>query len=176
MEEALQITQLITNIIIILLFLGLVILLFGVIKQIKKISAKIENLSKDISDVKPKVTEAIDKINSISDNVNSVVKKVNDNMDILGTVVDRFKDTADSIIDFEKKIQSKIEPPVMDTLNTISAVSVGVKTFMDSWKNKRKSNVNDHNSDPALIEIQDSIGDVNKELEEINTKLSDMQK
>lgn len=176
MEEALQITQLITNIIIILLFLGLVILLFGVIKQIKKISAKIENLSKDISDVKPKVTEAIDKINSISENVNSVVKKVNDNIDILGTVVVRIKDTADSIIDFEKRIQTRIEPPVMDTLNTITAVSAGVKTFIDSWKNKSSNRTYNFDSDEKLIDIKDSIDDVNKELEEVNTRLTDLQK
>lgn len=178
MEETLQITQIITNIVIILLFIGLVILVFGFIKQAKKITAKVEDLSKDFSVIKPKVVESIEKINNLSDNVNGVVTKVNENVDVLSTVVDKVKDTAESILEFEKKIQNTIEPPVMDTLNTVTALSVGVKTFIDSWKRNR--NADTKNDEPVinerLDELNDSLIDVNKELEEVNSRLTDLQK
>lgn len=176
MEETLQITQIITNIILILLFIGLVILVFGFIKQAKKITAKIEGLSGDLADIKPKAAETIDKINSLSDNVNGVVTKVNENVHVLSTVVDKFKDTAESIIEFEKKIQSTIEPPVMETLNTVTAVSAGVKTFIDSWKRNKSSDKSNIDLNEKLEDLNESIIDVNKELEEVNTRLSDLQK
>ncbi|MDQ3020910.1 MAG: hypothetical protein M3R36_10115 [Bacteroidota bacterium] len=176
MEEALQYTQLITNIIIILLFIGLVILVFKLIKQIKKITEKVEAFSNDFNDIKPKIFETLDKVKSISDNVNKVITKVNQNVDILGTIVDKVKDTAESIIDFEKKIQSRIEPPVMDTVKTISGISAGVKTFIEVWKNKKKNKVNSAYSSEKFDEMTYSMDEVNKELEEVNLKLSDLQK
>ncbi|MEO8210214.1 MAG: hypothetical protein ABI840_06610 [bacterium] len=176
MEEALQYTQLITNIIIILLFIGLVILVFNLIKQFKKVTEKIEGFSSGFNEIKPKILESLDKINSLSDNVNKVVTKVNQNVDVLGTVVDKVKETAESIIDFEKKIQSRIEPPVMDTVKTISGISAGVKTFFDVWKNRKTNKVNSDYSDEKFDELRDSMDEVNKELEEVNLKLSDLQK
>ncbi len=178
MEEALQYTQLITNIIIILLFLGIMILVFNLNKQFRKITKKVEGLSSDVKEIKPKVIESFDKIILLSDNINTAVKKVNENIDVLGTVVDKVKVTADSIIDFEKKVQSRIEPPVMDTVKTITAVSAGVKTFFDTWKNKstKKNYATGFRTDETLDGLEDSMEEVNKELEEVNSRLSDLQK
>lgn len=176
MEEALQITQLITNIIIIILFLGVVIVLFGLIKHAKKITEKVELLTKDFEDIKPKVFETVDKANSLSDNVNSFVTKINKNVDVLENVVEKVKDTAESILDFEKKIQSKIEPPVMDTVNTISAVSVGVKTFFDSWNSSKSKKIYETKHDEKIEALEDTMDDITKELEEVNARLTDLQK
>ncbi len=183
MEETLQITQIVINIIIMVLFIGLVILVFGLIRQGKKISDKIDNFSRDLSDIKPKVSDTIDKINSLTGNVNKIAINVNDKVDVLGTVVDQVKDTAESVIAFEKKIQTTIEPPVMETLNTITAVSVGVKTFIDSWKKNKTISIKmnrDMNKeaelDVKLEDIENTLEDVNKELDEVNSRLTDLQK
>lgn len=176
MEETLQITQIITNIIIILFFLSLVILVFGLIKQAKKITSKIDDFSKDFSDIKPKVVESLEKINSLSDNVNGVVLKVNDNVEVLTTVVEKVKDTAESVLEFEKKVQSSIEPPVMEALNTVTAVSVGVKTFFDSLKKNKNTKTFKPLINEKTEDLNESITDVNKELVEVNSKLSDLQK
>ena len=175
MEDALQYTQLAVNIIIILLFIMLVVMVSLLIKSIKKITTKVEDLSGTVMTIKPKVEAAIEKVNSLTDNVGKIVTKVNDNIDVLSTVVDKVKDTADSILEFEKRVQSRIEPPVMDTVNTIAAISVGVQTFIEKLKSskKKKSFPEDQGFD---IELSDSIDDVNKELEEVNAKLTDLQK
>lgn len=183
MEETLQITQIIINIIIMLLFIGLVILVFGLIKQAKKINEKIDSFSKDLSDIKPKISDSIDKINSLTENVNKIAIKVNDKVDVLGTVVDNVKDTAESILAFERKIQSTIEPPVMETLNTVTAISVGVKTFIDSWKKNKTVSIKMNRNmkkeaelDVKLENIENSMEEVNKELDEVNSRLTDLQK
>ncbi|MEO8664323.1 MAG: hypothetical protein ABI462_02410 [Ignavibacteria bacterium] len=173
MEDALQYTQLAVNIIIILLFIMLVILASLLIKSVKNITAKFEELTMSAKDLKPKVEATIEKINSLSDNVDVLVTKVNNNVDVVATIVDRAKFTADSIFDFEKKIQSRIEPPVMDTLNTIAAVSVGIKTFIDKLKSTKKKKT--FPEDKSFeIEINENIDEVNQELDEINSKLTDL--
>jgi len=149
LEETIQYLQIATNIIIILLFIGLVILVFTLLKTIKKASSKIDEVSLQIKDVKSKLEPAIDKFQGLTENVNRVISKVNDNIQVLSTVVDKVKDstesivnkvqdTTDSILSFERKVRNKIEPPVMETANTISAVSVGIKTFFNTYKNRKK--------------------------------------
>ncbi|HMQ67363.1 MAG TPA: hypothetical protein PKA90_00955 [Ignavibacteria bacterium] len=167
METALQITQLLTNIVVILLFGGILAVLINLIKNLKKLNIKVESFSKDFSDVKPKLVETIEKINYLTDNFTLVVKNVNDNIEVLGTVVDKVKDTADNIIEFEQKIQNSIEPPVMDTLNTITAVSVGVKTFFDTLKKNKTEkltesgyNYNDHfSSSEVSDDVEELLSD-----------------
>lgn len=176
MEEALQYTQLITNIIIIILFIGILIFLFSVIKAVKNLTDRVGKFSAEFSDVKPKIIDAIDKINMLSENVNSVVTKVNENVDVLETVVYKVKDTADSIIEFEKKVHQRIEPPVMETLSTITAVSAGIKTFIDTWKSKKSVRYEDSEISGDVFDIKEQVEEVNKELDEVNSKLSDLQK
>lgn len=158
METALQVTQLVTNIVVILLFAGILIVLFSLVKYVRKLSTKVDSFTKELSDVKPKVIETVEKINFLADSLTTVTNNVNDNIDVLGTVVNKVKDTADSIIEFEQKIQNTIEPPVMDTLSTISAVTAGVKTFIDKWKESKTRNSNDlsdsHNFGNELKELK----------------------
>lgn len=175
MEEALQISQLVTNIIIILLFILIVILIFKVIHTMRIVSEKVEKASVDFKDLKPKVETTVEKINSLSDNVNSLVTKINSNVDVVETVVNNVKGTVDDILEFERKIQQKIEPPVMDTLNTVNAISVGVRTFFDRLKSSKRQSLIDKELEEINI-VEDSMEDANKELDEINAKLSDLQK
>lgn len=172
MEETIQYLQIITGIIITILFIGLVILVFGLIKTMKSLSAKFEVLSSQMSDLKTKVDPAIVKFGDLTDNVNGVFSKINDNVEILGTVVEKVRDTADDIIKFEKKIQSQIEPPVMDTINTITAVSVGLKTFFDTFKEKSEKRKSYEYLNEKLEDTDEALEKVNEELNLINSKLN----
>ncbi|HMS66375.1 MAG TPA: DUF948 domain-containing protein [Ignavibacteria bacterium] len=172
MEETIQYLQIITNVIIILLFIGLVVLVFGLIKTMKSVSARVGSLSGEITDIKSRLEPAIDNFSDLTKNVNGVFVKVRENVDILGTVVEKVKDTTDNIIEFEKKIQSQIEPPVFETLNTISAVSLGIKTFFDAFKSKNNTGSNEVYIHDKIEEIEDSISDVNNELDKVNMKLN----
>jgi len=224
LEETIQYLQIATNIIIILLFIGLVILVFTLIKTLKKASSKIDEVSVQIKDIKGKldpviekvqgltenvnmvvskvkdhIEPVINKVGDLTDNVNNVITKVNENIVVLTTVVEKvkestdsivskvqdttesivskFQDSTDSIFAFERKVRNKIEPPVMNTANTISAVSVGIKTFFETYKNRRKNVKPSCGRDiEELIDMKESIGDVNKELEEVNERLIDLQK
>ena len=167
METALQITQLLTNIVVILLFAGILIVLFALVKYIKKLSKKVDTFSKDLSDIKPKLIETVEKVNFLADSLTTVTKNVNNNIDVLGTVVDKVKDTTESIIEFEQKIQNTIEPPVMETLNTITAVSVGVKTFLEAMKSSKSRRLGESENfsteDTYDYQINQDSDDINEE-------------
>lgn len=142
MEETLQISQIIVNVIIVVLFTVIIFFLVKISKLFVVISEKINSIADDSKELKPKIIATFEKIETLADSVTDISGKVNDNMDVLGTVVDNVKDSADKIINLQQKVMNEIEPPIMDTVNTISAVSAGVKTFFDAYKNKRN---NSHN-------------------------------
>ncbi|MBL0105949.1 MAG: DUF948 domain-containing protein [Ignavibacteria bacterium] len=172
METTIQYLQIATDIIIILLFIGLVILVFTLIKTLKYFSVKIEEMSVQVKDIKSTMNPAIDKFQDLTENVNGVFLKVRDNIDVLTTVVEKVRDTTDNIIEFEQNIQSKIEPPVMNTSNTFSAVTVGVKTFFDTYKSRKNEKISDRELKNEIEEIEQSIVDVNEELDKVNVKLN----
>ena len=64
----------------------------------------------------------------------------------------------------------------METLSTITAVSAGIKTFIDTWKNKKEVRYTGSNINEDIFEIKEQAEEVNKELDEVNSKLSDLQK
>lgn len=135
----------------------LIVMLSMLMKTVKNITEKINKLSDNVMSVKPKVELTIEKINSIADivkpkvgvtiekintiseNVNKLITTVNDNVHVLSTVVEKAKYTADNILDFERKIQDRIEPPVLNTVNKFAAISVGVKTFFSNLKSTKKN-------------------------------------
>ncbi|MEO6695508.1 MAG: DUF948 domain-containing protein [Ignavibacteria bacterium] len=207
MEETIQYLEIATNIIIILLFLGLVILVFKLISILKQATSKIDEVSTQVKDIKAKIDPVIVKVQGLTDNVNNIVVKVNDNLDILSTVVVKVKNTSDdvmekvkdasesiiekvkdstdgiigkvkestdSIIQFERKVRGKIEPPVLETANTISAVSIGVKTFFDALKNRKRKK--DIMYEREIEELNDSMDEIDMELNDVNDRLSGFQK
>lgn len=89
METTIQYLQIATDIIIILLFIGLVILVFTLIKTLKYFSVKIEEMSVQVKDIKSTMNPAIDKFQDLTENVNGVFLKVRDNIDVLTTVVEK---------------------------------------------------------------------------------------
>ncbi len=172
MEDTIQYLQIATDIIIIILFIGLVILVFSLIKTLKFVSVKIEEMSSQIKDIKSTMNPAVEKFQDLTENVNGVFSKVRDNIDVLSTVVEKVRDTADNIIEFEQKVQNRIEPPVMDTLNTISALTIGVKTFFDTYKSRKNENYSDRELKNEISEIKESLRDANEELDKVNIKLN----
>ncbi|HAY32683.1 MAG TPA: hypothetical protein PK536_08450 [Ignavibacteria bacterium] len=142
MEETLQISQIIVNIIIVVLFTVIIFFLVKISKLFLVISEKINSIADDSKELKPKIIATFEKIESLADSVTEISGKVNDNMDVLGSVVDNVKDSTERVLNLQKKVMDEIEPPVLDTVSTISAVSVGVKTFFNALKSR--NNNSDH--------------------------------
>ena len=181
MEDIIQYLQIITDVIIILLFIGILIAVYYLLKILKVTSVKLNELTTEIKEIKTKLNPSIDNFQLLSEKLISVTGSVKDNIDLLKTSVDKINSVVDSIVEFEKKVQSKIEPPVLETANTIAAVSAGLKTFFESYKNSRsrKPGIEDKSAtDSDVTGVSENIdfGDnTDMELQNVNEKLKDLQ-
>jgi len=146
--------DLIVRIAEIILFVVLAVLGIYLILSVKKINRTADNVNKtaeklgsDIEEIKAKLIPLIENTGAIAGDIKHITGDVKLQVAKVDTIVDSFKDTADSIIQFEQKAQKEIESQVFETLNVISAVTKGVKTFfsrLSASRNGSPRNLESH--------------------------------
>jgi uncharacterized protein YoxC len=140
----------------IILFVVLSILGIYLIISVKKITRTaddvkktVEQVGKNLEELKVKVEPLIQNAGEISSDVKSITTDIKGQVAKVDGIVDSFKDTADSIINFEQKAQREIEVQVFDAINLISAITKGVKsffTYLSASKNGSPRKFHSHSS------------------------------
>ncbi|HJY63554.1 MAG TPA: DUF948 domain-containing protein [Ignavibacteria bacterium] len=120
----------------IILFVVLAILGIYLIFSVKKIDRaadnidkSIEKMSQNLDDLKIKLEPLLDNAVVIQSDIKDITANIKGQVAKVDSIVDSVKDTADSIIHFEQKAQKEIEGQVFETINLISAITKGIKTF-----------------------------------------------
>jgi uncharacterized protein YoxC len=96
-------------------------------KDAKKVLNQLEISVREISETSRPVLEnsgvITGKIREIAENVDGEVLNVKGAVDsLIGAVED--------VVDFERRVRSKVEDPIMDTAGYLAAITKGVKTFL----------------------------------------------
>lgn len=137
----------------IVLFVVLAVLGVYLIISVKKITRIAEKVEKDIEEVKAKAMPVLDDaavitgefrkvsadVTAITADISAITTDVKTQVAKVSGVVDRFKNTAESIIEFEQKAQREVESQVFDALNLVTSVTKGVKTFISSLSGSKKN-------------------------------------
>ncbi len=113
----------------IVLFVVLSILSIYVIMTLRKVTSSIERIEKNFDELQQKAAPVLENALVITGNVKEISTDVKNNIDVLDTLVGSVKDRTESLLEFEKNAQDKIEFQVNNTLNLISAISTGIRTF-----------------------------------------------
>ena len=180
-----EILNIVSVIIQIVLFIALILVVFSLTKYLKMLMKKVDVLEEDFNKFKVRVDPLIDDSRVLIQRLNKISEKVDDNFKYVTSTIEKLKDTVEDMIDFKDRIIRKAEPPIFETINAFAAIVKGVRTFSDTMKrNKplRKSNIHeddnllfDDNGD-AEFELEKQYDDINKELNEVRKKLEEMKK
>ncbi len=129
--------NLISGIVVIVLYAALIALVIYLIIALKRIVGAIENINQTVDKMEQKIDHIAAKAEPLIDNSLIISKDISEITGNIKTqivkvegIVDSVKDTTDSIIDFEQKVQKEVETNVFDTLNMIASLSKGIKTFL----------------------------------------------
>jgi len=121
------------NIILILsasaLCIALIIYLNRITKSVKAIENDIKDLSFQVKPLIASTTNLSEKLNQISDLAKEPIDTARD-------IVVEVKGRVNEILDFEERLREGFERPAAELIKTLSAVSNGVKTFWNVYKNK----------------------------------------
>ena len=131
----------------IVLFVILSILAIYLIVSLRKITGSIVKIEKNIDDIQRKADPVLNNALLVSENFKEITTSVKNNIAKIDSVVNSVKERSESLLEFEKKAQDKIEYQIDNTLNLVSAISTGFRTFFSSLKGSK-------NHKPRKIQIQ----------------------
>jgi uncharacterized protein YoxC len=143
---------------LIALVIYLIIALKRITGAVGNINGAIDNIEKQVAEITQKTMPLVENSLLITNDIREISGIIKGQVEKVDTIVDSLKDTTDSIIEFEQKVQKEVETNVFDTLNMIAAISKGVRTFWSALSGM-------HNGSPRLSRA-DKIRSLSSEEEE----------
>ncbi len=105
----------------------LCIYLIGVVVRLRSVLTIVED---DIRELSAKAIPVFENLEIITEKIKNVTESIDEQVDIVKQSITSVKQIADDIVDFERRVQERIEEPVMETVGTIAALLKGVRTFV----------------------------------------------
>jgi uncharacterized protein YoxC len=181
----LEILNIVSVIIQIILFAALIVVVVSLTKYVKQLMSRVDVLQEDLNKFKSSVEPLIDDTRTMIQKINKVSDKVDENFVYVTKTLEKLGNATDDIINFKDRIFRKAEPPIFDTISAFAGIVKGIKVFTDTWKNNRPVRTNhpveednllfDSSSD-SDFELEKEYDDINKELNEVRKKLEEMKR
>jgi uncharacterized protein YoxC len=118
----------ISLLVIAIAFLLLIVFAIPTIIQIRKTVKNAELTTKILNQNLPGILTNLDEITT---NLNQTTQTIQEQVDSVKNAVDKFGYIADDVVDFERRLRVEIETPILETVNTVSAVLKAVRAFLE---------------------------------------------
>ncbi len=122
MEEFVTVVQVLSNLAVITLCVFLVAFLV-------RLKGILEVLEKDIKELSARALPILDNLEVITDKIRNVAENIDDQVELVKDSINSVREIANNVVDLERRIQARIEEPVLETIGTIAAVLKGVRAF-----------------------------------------------
>ena len=124
MEPVLVIVQ-------IILFLCLSVLCIYLIVVLTRVRDVLNGMEKDLKEVTSRAVPILENMEYITTRVKSITENIDDQVMIVRESISSVKQIADNIVAMERKVQDRIEGPILDSVAFVASVFNGVRTFFD---------------------------------------------
>ena len=89
------------------------------------------HIDKDLGEMTSRALPILENMEYITSRVKSITENVDDQVMIVRESIGTVKDIAENIAALERKVQEKIEGPILETVAFVAAIFKGFKTFVD---------------------------------------------
>ena len=124
MEPVLVIVQ-------ILLFLCLSALCIYLIVVLTRVRDVLNGMEKDLKEVTSRAVPILENMEYITSRVKSIAENIDDQVMIVRESISSVKQIADNIVSMERRVQDRIEGPILDSVAFVASIFNGVRTFFD---------------------------------------------
>lgn len=116
------------QIVALLCLAALSIYLIVVLVQLRSV---LMNLEKDFKEFASQAIPVLENIEAITAKFKNVAASIDEEIGAIKQSMNSMRQIAENVLEFERKVQERIEIPVMETVATVAAVFKGVRTFLD---------------------------------------------
>lgn len=87
------------------------------------------SLEKDMKEMTSRAVPVLDHLEVVTSRLKSIAENVDDQVSAVRESIVSVKAIADNIVDLERKVQERVEGPILDAVGYIAAVVKGIRTF-----------------------------------------------
>ncbi len=91
----------------------------------------LSSIERDIKAVTERTMPVLENIDYIAARVKNITDSVDDQVLMVRESMGSIREIADNVVELERKVQARIEGPILDTVAFVAALFKGVKTFSD---------------------------------------------
>ena len=102
--------------------------LIVVLVRVRDILTSVEH---DVKDLSSKAIPVFENLEVITDKVKNVTQSVDEQVEAVKHSITSMKVVADNVVEFERRVQERIEEPVLETVAFVAALVKGVRTFFE---------------------------------------------
>ncbi len=124
MESFLVVAQIVA----LLCLSALCVYLIVVLLRVRDILTSVE---KDLKEMTSRALPVLENVEFITARVKSISESIDDQVMIVRESISSVKQIADNVVELERRVQDRIEGPILDTVAFAAAIFKGVRTFIE---------------------------------------------
>jgi uncharacterized protein YoxC len=114
----------------ILALLSLSALCIALIVLVVRLKDFLTVVERDVHEVSGRAIPVLDNLEAITTRVKGMTEHLEDQVAAITESFSSVKSIADNIVDLERRVQARVEGPLLETLGTLVAVIKGARTFV----------------------------------------------
>jgi uncharacterized protein YoxC len=107
---------------------ALCIYLIVVLVRVKSLLQRIEV---DVKEISARALPVLDNLEVITDKVKLIAEGISEQVESVRYSIGSVKEIADNIVSFERKVQERIEEPIMDTIAAFASIFKGIQNLIE---------------------------------------------
>ena len=96
-----------------------------------RLKSMMDTVERDLKEMTSRALPVLDNMEFITSRVKSITENVDDQVMIIRESIGSVREIADNIVELERRVQGKIEGPMLETVAFVAAVFKGFRTFLE---------------------------------------------
>lgn len=101
--------------------------LIVVLLRVKEVLALFE---RDMKEVTSRALPVLENMEFITNRVRNITETIDDQVSVVQESISSMKEMTENIVELERRVQERIEGPILDTIGFVAAVIKGCRTFL----------------------------------------------
>ena len=110
------------------------VLCIFLISLLARFKTFLTGVEKDLKEISAKAIPVFENLEIITEKVKSVTESIDSQVELVRHSINSIKEITDNIANFERRVQARIEEPVLETVSILAAFLKGIRTFVDRMR------------------------------------------
>ena len=91
----------------------------------------LKQIEQDIREISSKAIPVFENLEVITARIKSVTANIEEQVEMVGQTIRSVKGISDNIVEFQQRIQEKVQEPIFEALNILSSIIRGIRGVVD---------------------------------------------